>query len=59
MPVGQKRTQDLILDGCELPYGRWELNSGPLEEPRPVLLTSESFLQPQVSEILIRGLFVT
>jgi hypothetical protein len=31
MPVGQKRASDLITDGCELPCGSWELNSGPLE----------------------------
>ncbi|XP_040599705.1 F-box/WD repeat-containing protein 4 isoform X6 [Mesocricetus auratus] len=41
----QKRTPDLITDGCEPPYGCWELNSGPLEE-QPVLLTSEPSLQP-------------
>jgi hypothetical protein len=35
-----------ITDGCELPYGCWELNSGPLEE-QPVLLTAEPSLQPQ------------
>ena len=28
-----------ITDGCELPYGCWELNLGPLEE-QPVLLTT-------------------
>ena len=27
-----------VLDGCELPYGPWELSPGPLEE-QPVLLT--------------------
>jgi hypothetical protein len=31
-----------ISDGCELPCGRWELNSGSLEE----LLTIELSLQP-------------
>ncbi|CAO2614112.1 hypothetical protein LEMLEM_LOCUS16408 [Lemmus lemmus] len=45
MPSGQKRTPDLITDGCEPPYGCCELNSGPLEE-QPVLLTSEPSLQP-------------
>ena len=29
---------------CELPYGCWELNPGPLEE-QSVLLTPEPFLQ--------------
>ena len=28
----QKRASDPITDGCEPPCGRWELNSGPLEE---------------------------
>jgi hypothetical protein len=28
----QKRAPDPITDGCELPCGYWELNSGPLEE---------------------------
>jgi hypothetical protein len=36
---------DPITDGCELPCGCWELNSGPLEE-QSVLLTSEASLQP-------------
>jgi hypothetical protein len=27
-----KRATDPITDGCELPCGCWELNSGPLEE---------------------------
>jgi hypothetical protein len=33
------------MDGCELPYGGWELNSGPSEE-QSVLLTAEPSLQP-------------
>ena len=36
-----------VTDSCELPYGCWELNSGPLEE-QPVLLTTEPSLQPQI-----------
>jgi hypothetical protein len=28
-----------VTEGCELPCGYWELNSGPLEE-QPVLLTT-------------------
>jgi hypothetical protein len=28
----QKRASDPITDGCELPCGCWELNSGPLEK---------------------------
>jgi hypothetical protein len=42
----QKRTSDPITDGCKLPCGCWELNSGPLEE-QPVLLTAEPTLQPR------------
>ena len=45
MPAGQKRTPDLILDGCEPLCGYWELNSGPLEV-QPVLLTAKPSLQP-------------
>ena len=26
------RESDLVTDGCELPCGCWDLNSGPLEE---------------------------
>ena len=44
MPARQKRTPNLITDGCEPPCGCWELDSGPLEE-QPVLLTSEQSLQ--------------
>ena len=46
MPAGQKRAPDLITDGCELPCGCQELNSGPLEE-QAMLLTAEPSLQPQ------------
>ena len=41
----KKRALDSITDGCEPPRGRWDLNSGPLEE-QPVLLTDEPSLQP-------------
>jgi hypothetical protein len=34
------------MDGCELPCGCWDLNSGPLEE-QSVLLPAEPSLQPQ------------
>ena len=37
---------DPIIDGCKLPCGCWELNSGLLEE-WPVLLASEASLQLQ------------
>jgi hypothetical protein len=33
------------MDGCEGPYGCWDLNSGPLEK-QSVLLTAEPSLQP-------------
>jgi hypothetical protein len=41
----RKRASDPITDGCEPPYGCWELNSGPLEE-QSVLLTAKPSLQP-------------
>jgi hypothetical protein len=41
----QKAALDPITDGCELPCGCWELNSGTLEE-QSVLLTTEPSLQP-------------
>jgi hypothetical protein len=41
-----------ITDGCEPPYGCWELNSGPLEE-QLVLLTTEPSLQPPSSLVLM------
>ena len=28
----RKRASDPVIDGCELPCNRWELNSGPLKE---------------------------
>jgi hypothetical protein len=37
------RESDPITDGCEPPYGCWELNSGPPEE-QSVLLTTEPSL---------------
>lgn len=27
IPKGQKRAPDLMIDGCKLPCGCWELNS--------------------------------
>jgi hypothetical protein len=41
----EKRSSDLITDGCEPPCGCWDLNSGPSEE-QSVLLTAESSPQP-------------
>jgi hypothetical protein len=41
----QKSVSDPVTDGCEPPYGCWELNAGPLEE-QSVLLTTEPSLQP-------------
>ena len=40
----QKRASDPTIDGCEPPYGCWELNSRLLEE-QPVLLITKPFLQ--------------
>ena len=44
-PTNQERVSDPITDGCDLPGGCWELNSGPLEE-QSGLLTPEPSLQP-------------
>jgi hypothetical protein len=38
------------MDGCEPPYGCWDLNAGPLEE-QSVLLTMEPSLQPNYNTI--------
>jgi hypothetical protein len=51
MPAGQKRAPDPITEGCEPPYGRWELNSGPLEE-QTVHVTSEPSLQPSLGFLI-------
>ena len=51
-PACQKRASVNITDGCEPPYGCWELNLGPLEE-QPVFLTAMSSLQPPHFQILI------
>ena len=40
-----------VTDNCELPYGYWELNPGPLEK-QPVLLTTEPSLQSRSNEFL-------
>lgn len=43
---GQKRASDLLkLDGCELPFGCWELNSRPVREHQ-LLLTAEQVFNP-------------
>ena len=44
-------------DSCELPYGCWELNPGPLEE-QSVLLTTEPSLQPHFFFFLRQGFSV-
>lgn len=41
--VGIPRT--VVTDSCELPYGLWERNPGPLEK-QPLLLTAEPSPQP-------------
>jgi hypothetical protein len=42
LPAHQKWASDPITDGCEPPYGGWELNSGPLEEQTMLLITETS-----------------
>jgi hypothetical protein len=54
MPAGQKRAPDLIIGGYKSPCGCWELNLGPLEE-QPVLLTTETPLQPQKRAVFFRA----
>jgi hypothetical protein len=44
-------------DGCELPYGGWELNSWPLEE-EPVLLTVQLSLQLPWSNFLAKNFLI-
>jgi hypothetical protein len=44
--IHQKRASDPIIDGCEPPFGCWDLNSVPLEE-QSVFLTTELSLQLQ------------
>ena len=48
----QKGATDLITDGCEPPYGCWDLGSGPPEE-QSVLLTTESSHQPLSMRFLV------
>ena len=45
-----------LTDGCEPPWGCWELNSGPLEQ-QSVLLTTEPSLQLQLW-ILLKVFFL-
>jgi hypothetical protein len=52
----QKRASDLITDGCELPCGCWDLNSGPSEE-QWVLLTTEPSLQPVIAFLSINCVY--
>jgi hypothetical protein len=42
----------VVTGNCELPFGCWELNSGPLEE-QPVLLTTEPSFQPHKIHLLL------
>jgi hypothetical protein len=48
----QKRTSDLITDGCEPPCGCWELNLGLLEEQSVHLTTEPSLLLPFLINII-------
>ena len=50
--VGSHRPK--VIGICDLPYGCWELNPGPLEE-QPVLLTAEPSLQSLLN-LLMQGL---
>ena len=43
-----------IMDGCELLYGCWELNTDPSEE-QSVLVTTEPTLQPAFFPLSIQG----
>ena len=56
MPESQKRAPDLIADGCEPPWGCWELNSGSLEE-LAVLVNSEPSLFFFKREIICMSFF--
>ena len=51
MPVRQKRTPNLIIDGCEPPCSFWKLNSGPREE-QPLLNHLSSSPQPLLKIIV-------
>jgi hypothetical protein len=51
VPACQKRVPDLIIDGYESPYGRWEFNSGSLKE-KTVLLTPEPSLHRPVCTLI-------
>jgi hypothetical protein len=42
---GNRLSETKATDSFELPFGGWDLNSGPLVE-QSVLLTTEPFLQP-------------
>lgn len=52
-----------LTDGCELPCGCWELNSGPLQEQQglftaepplqPLQVTLESFFMPSVKAVFV------
>ena len=55
MSTCQKRTSDLITDGCEPPCGCWD--SGPSEE-QSVPLTAEPTLQPPHSYSFYELLFI-
>jgi hypothetical protein len=43
---------DLITDGCEPPFGCWELNSGPLGE-QSLLLTAEPSPEPLIRIFIV------
>jgi hypothetical protein len=51
----QERASDLIMGGCELPCGCWDLNSGPSEK-QSVLLITEPSLQPELESLILRDM---
>lgn len=56
MPKEAREGVDLLKNGvrdaCDLLYGCWELNPGPLRE-QPVFFTTEPYLQPQASILVL------
>ena len=49
----QKRASDLIMNGCELPCGCWDLNSGPLEE-QSVFFPAKPSHQPVIFNLTLK-----
>lgn len=50
----RKRTLDpleLVIDGCQIPHGCWELKQSPLEE-QPVIVTLSHLSSPPISFLI-------